>query len=625
MRTSSHYEQVRVKGAGGIRLKESHFQLLIMSPLKRTWGIKMQKKNVIYKGIGVSDGIAVGPLIRYETELLLQKGIKIAGTVIEEQKKQAETAMTDARTELKRMCSEKQKCDEKLSKELLEIQIELTEDPMLVDKIEDLIEQEYYPADDAILEATEQIALLFEQMDDEYYRSRAADIRDIGQRMTGHARGIAGRGAVELSEPAVIYAREITPSEAAHMDKSKLLGFVTERGSPTSHSAILARMLGIPSIVGVIIPLQETADMVVIDGKSGILYVNPSREQITEAKEKQSIQIQEQKRLERFKEISACMRSGEKIEAFINISQSDEADNVFTVGADGVGLFRTEFLFMEADELPNEEKQAAAYCDVLKRLNGYPAIIRTLDVGGDKQIDGLSLPEEENPFLGCRAIRLCLSKPDVFKVQLRAILRASCMGTLKLMFPMISSIEELLAAKELLLECARELEQEGVAYKMPKIGIMVEVPAVAAAIELYIDSVDFISIGTNDLCQYALAADRMNPATTHLCDYFNPAVLRLIYHTIQTADHAQTEVSMCGEMAADPLAVPLLLSMGLRRFSMNANAILEFKDIVSDMDNKICDKLLSDIWKMNNAKEIRNYLENIKNYLENIKNDREKI
>jgi len=362
-----------------------------------------------------------------------------------------------------------------------------------------------------------------------------------------------------------------------------------------------------------------------MDGKSGILYVNPSREQITEAKEKQRIQLQEQKRLERFKEINACMRSGEKIEAYINISQSDEADNVFTVGADGVGLFRTEFLFMEADELPNEEKQAAAYCDVLKRLNGYPAIIRTLDVGGDKQIDGLSLPEEENPFLGCRAIRLCLSKPDVFKVQLRAILRASCMGTLKLMFPMISSIEELLAAKELLLECARELEQEGVAYKMPKIGIMVEVPAVAAAIELYIDSVDFISIGTNDLCQYALAADRMNPATTHLCDYFNPAVLRLIYHTIQTADHAQTEVSMCGEMAADPLAVPLLLSMGLRRFSMNANAILGFKDIVSDIDNKLCDKLLSDIWKMNNAKEIRIYLENIKNNLENIKNDREKI
>ena len=585
----------------------------------------MQKENVIYKGIGVSDGIAIGPLIRYETELLLQKGIKIAGTAIGEQKKRAETAMTDACTELKRMCSEKQKCEEKLSKELLEIQIELTEDPMLVEKIENLIEQEYYPADDAILEATEQIALLFEQMDDEYYRSRAADIRDIGQRMAGHARGIAGRGAVELSEPAVIYAREITPSEAAHMDKSKILGFVTERGSPTSHSAILARMLGIPSIVGVIIPLQETADMVVIDGKSGILYVNPSREQITEAKEKQNIQMQEQKRLEKFKEISACMRSGEKIEAYINILKSDEADNVFTVGADGVGLFRTEFLFMEADELPNEEKQAAAYCDVLKRLNGYPAIIRTLDVGGDKQIDGLSLPEEENPFLGCRAIRLCLSKPDVFKVQLRAILRASCMGTLKLMFPMISSIEELLAAKELLLECARELEQEGVAYKMPKIGIMVEVPAVAAAIELYIDSVDFISIGTNDLCQYALAADRMNPATTHLCDYFNPAVLRLIYHTIQTADHAQTEVSMCGEMAADPLAVPLLLSMGLRRFSMNANAILGFKDIVSDIDNKLCDKLLSDIWKMNNAKEIRIYLENIKNNLENIKNDREKI
>lgn len=576
----------------------------------------MPKKTVIYKGIGVSDGIATGPLIRYESEQLFQKGIKIAGAAIEEQKKQAETAMTDARTELKKMCSEQ--CDEKLSKELLEIQIELTEDPMLVEKIEDLIDQECYPADDAILEATEQIALLFEQMDDEYYRSRAADIRDIGQRMAGHARGIAGRGTVQLSEPAVIYTREVTPSEAAHMDKSKILGFVTERGSPTSHSAILARTLGIPSIVGVIIPPQEEVDTVVVDGKSGILYLNPSKEQLTKAKEKQDIQLQEQKRLEKFKEMNACMRSGEKIEAYINISQSDEADEVFTVGADGVGLFRTEFLYMEADEFPSEEKQVAIYCDVLKRLNGNPAVIRTLDVGGDKQIGGLSLPKEENPFLGCRAIRLCLNKPDVFKVQLRAILRASCTGTLKLMFPMISSVEELLAAKELLLECAKELEQEGLAYKVPAIGIMVEVPAVAAAIELYIDLVDFFSIGTNDLCQYALAADRMNPATAHLCDYFNPAVLRLIYHTIQTANNARIEVSMCGEMAADPLAIPLLLSMGLRRFSMNSNAILGFKDIVSDMDNKACEKLLSDIWKINNAKEIRKYLEKIKNDQEKI-------
>jgi phosphoenolpyruvate-protein phosphotransferase (PTS system enzyme I) len=475
---------------------------------------------------------------------------------------------------------------------ILEAQSLFLEDPALLDPIIDRIANGRN-AEWAVEESVEEQAEILASLDDPYLRERAADVRDLGRRLLAALMGLPAPG-VRLTEPSVIIARDLTPSDTAQLDRSLVLGYATELGGPTSHSAILARSMGIPALVGAAGLLEAVSQgtRVVLDATGGQLLVNPAPE-VAEAYRKQVEETARQLDEQRSRRgLPAETVDGHRVELAANIGGPQDVAGALEWGAEGVGLFRTEFLYMERSNLPDEEEQYQAYVQVVQEMAPRPVIIRTLDIGGDKEVPYLGLAREENPFLGYRALRLCLDRTELFKTQLRAILRAGVHGHVRIMFPMVATVGEFRRAKEMLAATAAELAAEGAEHVTnPEVGIMVEIPAAAVMAPVFAREVDFFSIGSNDLIQYTMAADRGNAAVSYLYRHLQPAVLHLVKQVIDAAHVAGKWAGMCGEMAGDPEAIPVLLGLGLDEFSMSAGALPPARDLVRRLRRDECRSL----------------------------------
>ena len=470
---------------------------------------------------------------------------------------------------------------------VFEAHITLLDDPEFTGAMMTEIENNSVNGLKAIESVTNTFVAIFESMDNEYMRERAADIKDVSKRIIANFAGKGGDAFAITENNTIVVAHDLTPSDTAGLDRTKVVGFITDIGGRTSHAAIMARTLEIPAVLGLgdITTCVKTGDTVIVDGITGDVIINPSEEVLAEYKAKKQKFQEEQEELKILIDVKTTTKSGRRIEICGNIGKPEDVLSVLANGGDGVGLFRTEFLYMDRDSAPTEEEQFESYKFVLEKMDGKQVVIRTLDIGGDKTLPYLPLPQEMNPFLGYRAIRLCLDRKEIFKVQLRALLRASIYGKLAVMFPMISGLQEFEQAKEVVEECKAELKDEGKEYS-EKIqwGIMVEIPAAAVYADELAKHVDFFSIGTNDLIQYTLAADRMSEKVSYLYNPMHPAVLRLIKMTIDGAHKHGKWVGMCGEMAGDESAIPTLVEYGLDEFSMSATSILNAKKIMLEQE-----------------------------------------
>ncbi len=480
-------------------------------------------------------------------------------------------------------------------------------DPELINPIKDNINAEKVNAEHALKETTDMFIAMFEGMDNEYMQERAADIRDVTKRILSHLLGVKVVNPSTISEEVIVIAEDLTPSDTAQLNRKYVLGFATDIGGRTSHSAIMARSLEIPAIVGTgeaTTKIQD-GDLVIVDGLNGQLHINPSAELIAEyetAAEKYEAQKAEWAKLVNEKTLTA---DGEQVELAANIGTPEDLEGVINNGGEAIGLYRTEFLYMGRDQLPTEEEQFEAYKKVLEGMEGKPVVVRTLDIGGDKELPYLQLPEEMNPFLGFRAIRLCLEEQEIFRTQLRALLRASTFGDLKIMFPMIATLGEFRQAKAILEEEKEALIAAGEKVSETiEVGIMVEIPSTAVQADQFAKEVDFFSIGTNDLIQYTMAADRMNERVSYLYQPYNPAILRLVKMVIDASHREGKWTGMCGEMAGDEIAIPLLLGLGLDEFSMSATSILKARSQILQLKKSDMVKLAESALEMGTAEEV---------------------
>lgn len=562
-----------------------------------------------YKGIGASPGVALGKALVVEhSELVIEK--KSIDNVEAEIAK-LEDAVAVSKEELVKV---KEKASEELGAEeaeIFEAHLLVLEDPELIGSAIDKIKTESVNAEYALNEIKEMFVSMFESMDNEYMKERAADIKDVTNRILRHILGIKVVDLSALSEEVVLIAHDLTPSDTATMNKKMVLGFLTDIGGRTSHTAIMSRTLEIAAIVGLndITSKVKDGDFVVFNGDTGEVIVNPDEETINKYTELKAKYEDERKALQLLKGKPSVTLDGKHVELAGNIGTPNDIEGLIKNDAEGVGLYRTEFLYMDRDSFPTEEIQYEAYKAVLEGMDGKPIVIRTLDIGGDKELSYLSMEPEMNPFLGYRAIRLCLDRKDIFKTQLRALYRASVHGRLRIMFPMISSLEELLQAKEVVKEVLAELDSEGVAYaKDVEIGMMIEVPSAAVISDVLAKHVDFFSIGTNDLIQYTCAVDRMNQKISYLYNQFNPAVLRLIKTVIDNAHKEGKWAGMCGESAGDQM-IPILLGMGLDEFSMSPISILPARKLITSVKESDMKKLADDVLNMGTAEEIKSYIE----------------
>ncbi|AQU08843.1 phosphoenolpyruvate--protein phosphotransferase [Clostridioides difficile] len=563
-----------------------------------------------YKGIGASPGVALGKALVVEhSELVIEK--KSIDNVEAEIAK-LEDAVAVSKEELVKV---KEKASEELGAEeaeIFEAHLLVLEDPELIGSAIDKIKTESVNAEYALNEIKEMFVSMFESMDNEYMKERAADIKDVTNRILRHILGIKVVDLSALSEEVVLIAHDLTPSDTATMNKKMVLGFLTDIGGRTSHTAIMSRTLEIAAIVGLndITSKVKDGDFVVFNGDTGEVIVNPDEETINKYTELKAKYEDERKALQLLKGKPSVTLDGKHVELAGNIGTPNDIEGLIKNDAEGVGLYRTEFLYMDRDSFPTEEIQYEAYKAVLEGMDGKPIVIRTLDIGGDKELSYLSMEPEMNPFLGYRAIRLCLDRKDIFKTQLRALYRASVHGRLRIMFPMISSLEELLQAKEVVKEVLAELDSEGVAYaKDVEIGMMIEVPSAAVISDVLAKHVDFFSIGTNDLIQYTCAVDRMNQKISYLYNQFNPAVLRLIKTVIDNAHKEGKWAGMCGESAGDQKMIPILLGMGLDEFSMSPISILPARKLITSVKESDMKKLADDVFNMGTAEEIKSYIE----------------
>ena len=561
-------------------------------------------------GTAASPGIAMGKaLLLQNQEFIVEK--KIINDV-EAEKTRFLKALEISKEELSQIKDKalKEFGEEKAA--IFDAHLMVLEDPELITSTENKIEAEKFSADYSFKEVTTEFINIFEAMDNDYMKERAADIKDVSQRVLRHMLGIASVDLSILKEEVILISNDLTPSETAAMDKEKVLGFLTNIGGRTSHTAIMARSLEIPAVVGLknITTIVNSGDFIIINGDSGKIIISPTPEDIayyTKLKEecekiKQSLQS--------FKNKSSITFDGRKVELAGNIGTPKDISGLISNGAEGVGLYRTEFIYMDRDCLPTEEEQFHSYKTVLESLNPKPVVIRTLDAGGDKELCYLNIDKEMNPFLGYRAIRVCLREKDLFKTQLRALLRASVFGNLKIMFPMISSLEELLLAKNILAEVKAELSANNIAYASNiEVGMMIEVPSAAIISDILARHVDFFSIGTNDLIQYTCAVDRMNEKIHHLYSPYNPAVLRLIKMVIDNGHKEGIWVGMCGEMAGDKKIIPILLGMGLDEFSMSPISILPARKLLHSLSYSAMKDFADTILTMSTSEEVESYIE----------------
>ncbi|MBR0599796.1 phosphoenolpyruvate--protein phosphotransferase [Sinanaerobacter chloroacetimidivorans] len=566
------------------------------------------------RGTGVSPGIVFGKVLIIKNEPLIIKKDKIKNVEIE--KSSLLNALENSKEELMKI---KEKAMLEMGEEkaaIFDAHLNILQDPELLKNTLTEIETNSINAAYAFQTVAEQFIAIFESMDNEYMKERSADIKDVSDRVV---RNILGQKVVELSsldEEVILVAHDLTPSDTAAMDKKKVKGFLTNLGGRTSHTAIMARTLEIPAIIGLktITEQVENSDFVVLNGETGDVIINPKKDEIDDFYRRREVYMKNRENLIAMKGRESTTIDGKKVELAGNIGTANDISSLKKHDAEGVGLFRTEFVYIERNALPTEDEQFEEYKKVLEAWNTKPVVVRTMDIGGDKKLPYLGVEEEVNPFLGYRAIRLCLKEKEIFKTQLRALLRASIYGELKIMFPMISSLEELLEAKEVLHGAKLSLDEDNIPYANHiEVGMMIEVPSAAIISDILAKHVDFFSIGTNDLVQYTCAVDRMNEKIHHLYNPLNPAVLRLIKMVIDNGHQAGIWVGMCGEMAGDESMIPLLIGMGLDEFSMSATSILPARKQITSLSYETVKQLVDQVMKMGTVKEIEAFMEKMTN------------
>lgn len=562
------------------------------------------------KGLGTSPGIGIGKIFLYkEVKLEIErKSIEDFNLELE----RFSQAMEKAKAEIDCLYDSTVKSIGEKEAEIFSAHKMMLEDPEFIKGVEEKIKNEKINAESAVKETADAFIALFENIEDEYLKARAVDLKDVSYRVLRILLNKENVDLLSIDEKSIIVAEDLTPSDTASMNKDMVVGLVTELGGRTSHTSIIARTLEIPAIAGIenITEKVSHGDMIIIDGDIGELILNPTKEELDLYRNK----FQEENLLkEKLKDMigkESCSKDGYKVEIVGNIGSPSDVDKVLEKDGEGVGLFRSEFLYMDNDALPTEDEQFEAYKEVALKLKNRPLIIRTLDVGGDKEIPYLNLPKEMNPFLGYRAIRVGLDRPEILKTQLRAIYRASHYGNLKIMFPMISSIEEVREAKKIAKEVRKELKKEEIPFlEDVEVGIMVEIPAVAVHARAFAKEVDFFSIGTNDLIQYTTAVDRGNQNISHLYNQYHPAVLRLIKMTIDGGHKEGIWVGMCGEVAGDKKLVPVLLAMGLDEFSMSSGSILRARSQIRDTSKEEVEKHIDIILNLSTAEDVENYID----------------
>lgn len=562
-------------------------------------------------GIGVSDGISIGKVFKYnQAELVITKETI---SDVEKEVNLLNDSISTSIDELKKLGEKTAKTMDKETAAIFDAHIEILKDPELSKAAAKKIEDEHVNADFAFKSISDNFVEIFEAMDNEYFRERALDIKDVTKRVLMHIQGIERISLSAIDEEVIVVAKDLTPSDTAQLNKELVKGFITDIGGFTSHTAIMARILEIPAVVGTKTAFDELkdGDIVVLDGSSGNVVASPTDAELLGYKT--MIKRQEKQRAiwATFKDKESVTEDGKHVELCANIGSPEDMEAVIQNGAEGVGLFRTEFLYMGRSDFPNEEEQLKAYKNVLESMGDKPVVVRTLDIGGDKKLDYLKLDEELNPFLGNRALRLCMNEPELFKTQLRALLRSSVFGNLHIMFPMVATIDEFRGAKKLLKEIDAELRAEGKEISDTyKLGIMVEIPSAAISADIFAKEVDFFSIGSNDLIQYTFAADRMNEKVSYLYQTCNPSLLRLISMVIKAAHKEGKWVGMCGEMAGEMRAIPLLLGLGLDEFSMCASGVLRARHLLSEIDYEQAKGIAQQALQMANQEQVVELLNN---------------
>lgn len=561
-------------------------------------------------GIPVSRGIAFGQAYVIQKHDLSFDTYSSLTT--EEELTRLQTALIEAEADLVQIQDKIRSEQGAHNAAILDAQILALHDPELMESVEGKIKMQFRTAENAFQEATSAYINLFAEMDDEYMQERASDLKDIMRRVLLHLLGIEERSMQNIEENSIIIADDVTPSETAQMDLSLVRGFITNQGGSTSHSAIMAQTLEVPAIVGTrnCTTTIHHGDFIMMNGMTGEVFVNPDQTLQASIMEQYEKYKEEKRSWQILKNKPTKTRDGNKVELFANIGIPQDVNQVLQHGAEGIGLYRTEFLYMETNALPTEEEQFEAYKYVLEKMEDKPVTVRTIDIGGDKKLPYLPLPEEKNPFLGLRAVRFALQEPDIFRTQIRALLRASAYGNLKIMFPMIATLEEFHQAKAMVTQEKKHLAKQKVPMaENIDIGIMVEIPSTAILAKQFAKEVDFFSIGTNDLIQYTLAADRMNENVAYLYQPFHPSILQLVKNVIEAAHAENKSVGMCGEMAGNITAIPVLLGLGLDEFSMNSPAILPVRDTMRNLHKTDMKVLANQALTLRTAEEVKQFVE----------------
>lgn len=564
-------------------------------------------------GVGAAEGIGIGvaKVVREQNVEVVKKTVSDSETEVNNFMRVLD--ITKAETEEMSQALEKNASAKEA--EILFGHIMLMSDPMLVDEIVNRIKGESVCAEYVIEEVCNQYAAVFASMDNELMQQRATDMIDIKTRLIKKVLGIENTDLSKLPYGSILVAKDLTPSMTAGLNPDNVLGIVTQFGGKTSHSAILARALEIPAVVGLSnLPDNISDDTdILLDGESGEVIILPTDNEKSDYENKKKNYDANKEMLKKYRELPSISKDGKKVEIAGNIGSPEDAEKVIENGGEGIGLFRTEFLFMDRDCMPTEEEQFESYKEVATAMEGKPVIIRTLDIGGDKEIPYMGIVQDENPFLGYRAIRLCLDrKDDIYIPQLRALLRASAFGNIKIMLPLITSMDEIIEAKALISDIKKELDEKNIAYnKNIEVGIMVETAAASLLADIFAKEVDFFSIGTNDLIQYTMSVDRGNVKIAGLYSPFSPAVLRSINRIITEGKKAGIMVGMCGEAAADPLLIPVLLAWGMDEFSMSASSILKSRQIISGCDSKDLKAKVDKVLEMSTESEIKEYLKKL--------------
>jgi phosphoenolpyruvate-protein phosphotransferase len=560
---------------------------------------------LLVKGLGISTGREMGKVQKLNDMKHELSNRKIQKSECKTEIQKINTAFVTAEKQLDRIIRNENTAEE--SKEILEAHIEILNDPALHKRVTELIENDLYCCEDALLISTDEFAALLEKLDDEYMRERANDIRDIDKRIYKILCGI--EEDIDLSEEVIIVADDLTPSTLSALNRKYIKAIISGTGGQTSHIAIMANCMGIPAVAGLSDEIDKISnhDIVIVNGKNGYVYIDPDEATKKEHIKAKIIEEAEAEKQKAFIGEKAITKDKEReVEVCANIAFINECDMAKEVGAEGVGLYRTEFLYMDNNTWPTENQQFECYKKVAEAMAPWAVIIRTMDIGGDKALPYMEISNEDNPFLGHRAIRLCLSRPEMFKTQIRALLRASAYGKIRIMFPMVSCLQELNQAKQYVEECKIELTEEKIKFDDNiEVGIMVEVPSAALMADKLAPEVDFFSIGTNDLVQYTMAADRANQNVAYLYDCFQPAVLRLIKNTIDAAHANGIFTGMCGEMAGAADATALLVGMGLDEFSMSSGSILRFKSNMSQFTYSEAKELARRCLDCNSCDEVR--------------------